>query len=93
MPARAAWSQSAKSGVPRRETCAAGFQKSGGLHTLRSEGADKPGEGVRILTALADAGLNLRGLSAAAIGKQFVCHIALDTEADAVKAARVLGEL
>jgi prephenate dehydratase len=72
---------------------AAGFTKTNGLHTLRIEGLDKPGEGVRILTALANGGLNLRGLSAAAIDKQFVCHIALDTEADAVKAARIVGEL
>ena len=72
---------------------AAGFTKTDSLHTLRVEGADKPGEGVRILTALANGGLNLRGLAAAAIGKQFVCHIALDTEADAVKAARIVSEL
>jgi hypothetical protein len=72
---------------------AAGFKKSDGLHTLRIEGADKPGEGVRILSALAGGGLNLRGLSAAAIGKQFVCHVAVDTEADAVKAERILAGL
>ena len=71
----------------------AGFTKTTSLHTLRVEGADKAGQGARVLTALADGGLNLRGLSAAAIGKKFVCHIALDTEADAVKAARILKSL
>jgi hypothetical protein len=71
----------------------AGFTKSSSLHTLRVEGPDKPGQGARILTALADAGLSLRGLSAAAIGKKFVCHIALDTEAQVVKAARIVREL
>jgi hypothetical protein len=37
--------------------------------------------------------LNLRGFSAAALGKKFICHIALDTEANAVRAARILREL
>jgi hypothetical protein len=36
-----------------------------------------------IAAALADAGLNVRGLSAAAIGKTFVTHVALDSAADA----------
>jgi hypothetical protein len=71
----------------------AGFTKTSSLHTLRVEGTDKPGAGARIVTALADKGLNLRGLSAAAINKKFICHVALDTEADAVKAARILREL
>lgn len=69
---------------------AAGFRKTTSLHALRVEGADKPGQGARLAQVLADSGLNLRGLSGAAIGKKFICHIALDTEADAVKAANAL---
>jgi hypothetical protein len=72
---------------------AAGFTKTSSLHTLRVEGANKSGQSARIAAVLADGGLNLRGLAAAAIGKKFVCHIALDTERDAVKAARILGGL
>jgi len=72
---------------------AAGFAKSSSLHTLRVEGANKPGQGGRIASALADHGLNLRGFSAAAIGAKFICHIALDTEADVVRAAKVLRTL
>jgi hypothetical protein len=75
------------------EAGAAGFKKTDSLHTLRIEGTDKAGECSRILTALADKGLNLRGVSAAAISKKFVCYVALDTEADAVKAANVVGKL
>jgi hypothetical protein len=71
----------------------AGFQKTEGLHTVRIEGPDKAGEGARIAQALADAGLNLRGLSAAAIDKKFVAHVALDSSADAAKAVRVLKKL
>ncbi|MSU57801.1 MAG: ACT domain-containing protein [Pedosphaera sp.] len=72
---------------------AAGFTKTESLHTLRVEGPDKVGAAGRVATALADHGLNLRGLSAAAIGKKFICYVALDTEADAVKAARVIHAL
>lgn len=68
----------------------AGFMKTDSLHTLRLEGADKKGEGSKITQALADSGLNLRGLSAAAINKKFVAHLALDTAADAAKAVRIL---
>jgi prephenate dehydratase len=70
-----------------------GFTETSSLHTLRVEGPDKPGQAARILTALADAGLSLRGFSAAAIGKKFICHIAFDTEAQVVKAARIVREL
>ena len=72
---------------------AAGFSKTSSLHTIRAEGPDKPGAAARVAAAMADLGLNLRGFSAAAIGKKFICHLALDTEADAVRAARALREL
>lgn len=71
----------------------AGFERTKSLHAVRAEGLDKKGEGARITQALADRGLNLRGLSAAAIGRKFVCHIALDTSADAAKAVRILKAL
>jgi predicted amino acid-binding ACT domain protein len=72
---------------------AAGFQRTGSLHSLRVEGADKPGMGAKLAGALAEAGINLRGLSAAAIGKRYVTHVALDTAQDAAKAAAVLKKL
>ena len=71
----------------------AGFRKSSSLHTVRIEGADKSGQGARVLQTLAEKGLNLRGISAAAIGKKFICHIALDTDADVSKAVRALQKL
>jgi hypothetical protein len=71
----------------------AGFKKSSNLHTLRIEGADRRGLGARIARALANKGLNLRGLSAAAINRKFVAHIALDRAVDAAKAARALKDL
>jgi len=71
----------------------AGFEMTVSLHTVRIAGADKKGQGARIAQALAEKGLNLRGLSAAAIGGKFVAHIALDSSADATKAVRVLQGL
>jgi hypothetical protein len=72
---------------------AAGFQRTENLHSVRAEGPDKAGIGANIAKALAAAGINLRGLSAAAIGKRFVTYLALDDNADATKAASVLKKL
>ena len=71
----------------------AGFAKTTNLHTIRLEGSDKPGLGACLTQTLADAGVNLRGLSGAAIGKKFVCHIAVDSEAEAAKVMRLLRKM
>jgi hypothetical protein len=72
---------------------AAGFKKTGSLHSLRIEGEDQPGLGAKMTTLLARAGINLRGLSAAAFGRRFVCHLALDTAAAAAKAVKALKSI
>jgi len=72
---------------------AAGFKKTGSLHSLRIEGEDQPGVGAKMTTLLARAGINLRGLSAAAFGRRFVCHLALDTAAAAAKAVKALKSI
>ena len=72
---------------------AAGFQKTASLQSLRVEGLDKPGAGAKLTKALAEAGINLRGFSAAALGKRYVTHLALDTARDAAKATAVLRKL
>lgn len=72
---------------------ATGFRKTTHLRSIRIAGPDKPGMGAKITTALANAGINLRGISAAAIGKRFVAYIAVDSDADATKAMRVLKKL
>jgi hypothetical protein len=71
----------------------AGFQKTDSLHTLRVQGADKPGTCAKLTRALAEAGINLRGFSAAALGQQYITLLALDTAADATKAVAVLKKL
>jgi hypothetical protein len=40
--------------------------------------------------ALADAGINLRGVSGAAIGRQSVAYFAFDSAEDAVSALKIL---
>jgi hypothetical protein len=71
----------------------AGFQKLAGLHSVRIEATDKPGVGAAIAKALADTGINLRGLSGAALGRRFVLYLALDTSKDAARAAAILKQL
>jgi len=72
---------------------AAGLVKSAHLRSVRVEGPDKPGLGATIACALAEGGINLRGLSAAALGKRCVVYIACDSNADAGKATKVLKKL
>ena len=79
-----------KGGKQTRAARAAGFVKTGNLHTLRIEGKDKPGMGAKLSQKLAAARVNLRGFSAAALRGHFVAYLAVDTAAAAKKAMRVL---
>jgi hypothetical protein len=74
----------------RRAAAAAGLARTDDLAALRVEGPNRQGEGSRLARLLADAGLNLRGLSAAVLGNKFVALLAFDTSADAGRAARLL---
>jgi hypothetical protein len=69
---------------------AAGLSKAQSLHSVRLAGPDKQGLGVKITRALADAGVNLRGLSAAAVKGCCVVYFAFDSAADATKARQLL---
>ncbi len=71
----------------------AGFKKTDSLHSVRVEGTDKPGLGAMLTEALASSGINLRGLSAAAIGRRCIVHLALDSADDAKKAMQVLRKM
>ena len=73
-----------------RAAAQAGFNVTQSLHSLRIMGRDKPGAGAELTQKLAAAGINLRGLSASAIGSQFVAYIALDSLDDANKALNTL---
>lgn len=78
---------------PTRAAEAAGFRKTQNMHGVRVSGTDKPGVGATITGALAEAGLNLRGLSAAAIGSKMVMHLAFDSEEGAKRAVTTLKKL
>ncbi|HEX5021292.1 MAG TPA: ACT domain-containing protein [Candidatus Binatia bacterium] len=68
----------------------AGLGTSESLHSVRIEGPDKPGVGAKLTDALAAAGINLRGISAAALGRRAVCYLAFDSAADSDSAVRIL---
>ncbi|HOW18291.1 MAG TPA: ACT domain-containing protein [Phycisphaerae bacterium] len=69
---------------------AAGLSKASSMHSLRLEAPDRPGLGARITRAVAEAGVSMRGLSAAALGRQCVVYFAFDSEEDARKAAKAI---
>jgi hypothetical protein len=67
-----------------------GLAKTASLHSLRLEGPDRRGLGMIITRTLAEAGINLRGLSAAALGRRHVTYFAFDNGEDARRAVPVL---
>jgi hypothetical protein len=80
-------------GAAVRAAQAAGFQKTDSLHTVQVQGPDKTGQGAAMTQALANGGLNLRGVSGAAVGSNFVGYVALDSDEDATKAVKLLSAL
>jgi len=82
-----------KGAKAQKAALAAGVAKTGAMHGVRVEGGDKPGLGARITRTLGDAGISFRGISAHAIGRKFICHIALDSPEDAERAVKLLKKL
>jgi hypothetical protein len=72
---------------------AAGFMRAPDIAALRVEGGNKAGTAARMTRALAEAGVSFRGLSAMAVGTKFVGYIALDSAADADRAAKALRKV
>jgi predicted amino acid-binding ACT domain protein len=68
-----------------------GFNVTQSLHSIRIMGLDKAGIVADLTRALAESGINLRGLSASVIGSQFVAYIGVDSPADVIKAMDALG--
>ncbi|HEY5705359.1 MAG TPA: hypothetical protein VIS96_07280 [Terrimicrobiaceae bacterium] len=82
-----------KGAAARKAAQSEGLAPAKNVATLKIEGDDAPGLGGRIAAAIADAGINLRGVSAAVIGKKFVAYFGFDSAADATKAVRTLKTL
>src|SRR5262245_43114312 len=73
-----------------KAAAAAGLNKATDITGLRVEGPNKPGDCHRVTRRLADAGINLRGVSASVIGRKYVLILAFDNADDAATAARLL---
>jgi hypothetical protein len=77
----------------RKAAKAEGLASAEKLATLKVEGNDAPGLGFLITSAIADSGVNLRGVSGTVVGRKFVVYLGFDGSADAAKAARALKTL
>ncbi|TAM00773.1 MAG: ACT domain-containing protein [Paraburkholderia sp.] len=73
-----------------RAASQAGFNVTSSLHSVRVMGADKPGIIAGLTRKIAEKGINLRGVSAAVIGTQFVAYLALDSLDDSTQAMEIL---
>jgi len=76
-----------------REVAAAaqlGFNVTSSVHAVRIEGDNRPGVTAELTGKIAAAGISLRGLSVAVIGKRFIIYVGLDSAEDAKKALEAL---
>lgn len=64
----------------------AGFRRATELAAVHLEGPNQPGAAGKVVRLLADAGINLRGMSAITIGRKFALLLAFDSPADADRA-------
>jgi hypothetical protein len=67
-----------------------GLMRAPNLGTLRVEGPDKAGLGARMCRAIGDAGINLRGVSAAVLGRNSVVYFGFDSDDDAKRAMKAI---
>jgi predicted amino acid-binding ACT domain protein len=66
-----------------------GLRKSH-IQILRVEGPDRPGLGAGIACTLAEARVNIRGLSASVLGDRCLFYIRFDSQDDLTRAAQIL---
>ena len=67
-----------------------GFSITTNLYSVRVMGLDQLGAIAQMTQMLADGGINLRGVSAAVLGTQFIAYLAIDSLDDAEKAVDIL---
>jgi hypothetical protein len=67
-----------------------GFTVTPSLHSVRVMGLDQLGIIAKLSQMLADGGINLRGVSSAVLGSQFIAYLALDSLSDAEEATHIL---
>ena len=71
----------------------AGLHRAVDRPALRMEGTDSPGAGSRIARIIGDAGVSMNSMSAAVVGRKFVCYATFDSEEDRRKAEAALQPL
>ena len=71
----------------------AGLAPARDLTMLCVEGSNRVGMGYEIMSRLAIAGINLRGLSVSSVGDRFAAYLALDSEDSITQAIQVLANL
>jgi hypothetical protein len=69
-----------------------GFSLTRSVDAVRFEADNKPGATARLTGLIADAGINIRGLSVAVIGTRFVAYIGFDSTNDAEKAIGIFQD-
>lgn len=69
------------------------FERDNSVSVLRVEGPDKPGTSAMISQRLAEAGINIAGVSTTGTGRKFVAYLAFDDTDDAARALRLLHKL
>ncbi len=72
---------------------AVGFQVTSKLHSVRAEGPDEPGVAAKVAQAVGDAGINMRGFSAAVLGTRNVVHVGVDSSDDEDAVVKLLTAL
>jgi hypothetical protein len=72
---------------------AAGLAPASDVAMLAVEGQNRPGIGYEIMSRLAVAGINLRGLSVSAVGDRFASYLAFDSPDTLTQAVQVLATL
>lgn len=75
-----------------RAARAAGLAPALDVAMLCVEGQQRPGVGYGLMSQLAIAGINLRGLSVSALGDRFVAYLAFDDPDTAAQAVQILAE-
>jgi hypothetical protein len=76
-----------------RAATAVGFLVTSRLRSVRVEGPNEPGIAATLAKAIGDAGINMRGFSAAVLGTRFVAHVGVDSAEDEDALAKLLSRL
>jgi len=70
-----------------------GLEPARDIAMLCVEGDNRPGIGFELMSRLAVAGINLRGLSVSTLNQQFAAYLAFDNADDATLAVQLLASL